>query len=182
MDPLAARKQENVAGYIISMWHLEDLMRAQQFDLAAIEEQLIAPMDADEEARSAMRGWYADLVRRMRQEGIEDRGHLSEVDEVMQELEYLHRSLIDILNDEEYEELFAKAEVDIAALQATAGEEADGPINTCFTAIYGVMVLRARQQEISPATAEAESNIRRLLDRLSQHFRQMRKLPGVSMN
>jgi flagellin-specific chaperone FliS len=182
MDPLAGRKQENIAGYIISMWHLEDLMRAHRFDLEAIEELLVAPMDADEEARSAMRGWYTDLVQRMRNERIEERGHLSEVNEVMLELEYLHRSLIDILNDEEYDAAFAKAEPGITALQDTAGEDAEGPIATCFTAIYGVMVLRARQQEVSAATLEAEGHIRRLLDRLSQHYRQMRKLPGVSMN
>jgi len=182
MDPLAGKKQENIAGYIISMWHLEDLMRAHRFDLEAIEELLIAPMDADEEARSTMRAWYSDLVRRMRNERILERGHLSEVNEVMHELEYLHRSLLDILNDEEYDAAYEKAEPGMTALQDAAGEDAEGPIATCFTAIYGVMVLRARKQEVGAATLEAEAHIRGLLDRLSQHYRQMRKLPGVPMN
>jgi len=182
MDPLANKKHENIAGYVISMWHLEDLLRAHKFDTTLIEAQLVAPMDADAEARSAMLAWYTNLARRMQQQGITERGHLSEVEEVIMELEFLHRSLVDLLNDEEYDALFAKAEPGIKSLQEAAGEDADGPITTCFTAIYGVMVLRARQQEISEATAEAEGHMRRLLEHLSKHYRQMRKLPGVSMN
>ncbi len=182
MDPLASKKQENIAGYVISMWHLEDLLRAHKFDTAAIETHLVEPMDADPDARDTMLAWYTGLAQRMQQQGITERGHLNEVEEVIMELEFLHRSLVDLLNDEEYDALFAKAEPGIKSLQQAAGEDADGPITTCFTAIYGVMVLRARQQEISAATSEAEGHMRRLLEHLSKHYRQMRKLPGVSMN
>lgn len=182
MDPLANKKQENIAGYVISMWHLEDLLRAHKFDEAVIDAQLVAPMDAGAEAQAAMLAWYTGLAQRMQQQGIAERGHLSEVEEVIMELEFLHRSLVDLLNDEEYDALFAKAQPGITALQEAAGEDADGPITTCFTAIYGVMVLRARHHEISEATTEAEGHMRRLLEHLSKHYRQMRKLPGVSMN
>jgi hypothetical protein len=44
------------------------------------------------------------------------------------------------------------------------------------------MLLRAQGSAVSEATAQAENAIRQLLERLSQHYRQMRKLPGVSMN
>jgi len=182
MDPLAQKKQDNVAGYVISMWHVEDLMRAHGFDLQRINEQLVATMDADEATREAMRGWYAGLVHRMQEQRITERGHLSEVEEVVNELEFLHRSLIEVLGDEDYDALYAKAEPGIKALQDAAGEDADGPITTCFTAIYGVMVLKARQQPITQATAEAEGHMRRLLERLGQHYRHMRRMPGVSMN
>lgn len=182
MDPLADKKQENIAGYVISMWHLEDLLRAQRFDQASIEANLVAPMEADPEAHATMLAWYTGIAQRMQQQGISERGHLNEVEEVIMELEFLHRSLVDLLNDEDYDALFAKAEPGIKSLQEAAGEDADGPITTCFTAIYGVMVLRARQQAVSEATAEAEGHMRRLLEHLSKHYRQMRKLPGVSMN
>lgn len=182
MDPLARKKEENVAGYVIGMWHIEDLLRAHRFDLETIERQLVAPVDADEEAREALLGWYAGLVRRMQEQRITERGHLSEVEEVVNELEFLHRSLLEILGDPEYEALYAKAEPGIKELQNSAGEEAEGPVTTCFTAIYGVMVLRAKGQEISPGTAEAEGHMRQLLETLGRHYRHMRRLPGVSMN
>ena len=37
----------------------------------------------------------------------------------MNELEFLHRSLVDVLNDPDYDALYAKAEPGIRAVQAT---------------------------------------------------------------
>lgn len=181
-DPLGTKKQDNVAAYVISMWHIEDLMRANKFDPEAVETLLIQPLDLDEETLDQVRDWYLGVIESMKEQGVQESGHLAEVEEVMSELEFLHSSLRDVFNDEEYDKLFAAAEPGIEALQKQAGEDADGPIETCFTAIYGVMVLRAQEKQISESTAEAEAHMRRLLERLSQHYRQMRKLPGVSMN
>lgn len=182
MDLLGKKKEENIGGYIISMWHIEDLMRANDFDMRKVEERLIEPMDADEDARTEVREWYAGIIARMKEQGIQRVGHLTEVEETMNELEFLHRSLVDVLNDEEYDALYTQALPGIQALQQHAGGDPAGAIETCFTAIYGVMLLRAQQREVTESTAQAETHIRRLLDRLSQHYRHMRKLPGVSMN
>jgi hypothetical protein len=181
-DPLGTKKQDNIAAYVISMWHIEDLMRASKFDIAAVESLIIDTGELDEEILEEVREWYRSIIESMKEQGIEEIGHLAEVEEVMTELEFLHRSLMEVFNDDEYDKLFQLAEPGIKAIQKQAGEEADGPVETCFTAIYGVMVLRAQEKEISDGTVEAEGHMRRLLERLSQHYRQMRKLPGVSMN
>ena len=164
------------------MWHIEDLMRASEFDMDKVEERLIEPMDGDDETRREVRKWYASVIARMKEQGIERTGHLSEVEEILNELEFLHRSLVDVLNDEEYDALYARAEPGIRALQQHAGGDPAGAIETCFTAIYGVMVLRAQNKEVGESTVAAEAHIRKLLERLSLHYRQMRRLPGVSMN
>lgn len=181
IDPLGQKKQENIAGYIISMWHIEDLMRAAKFEMGMVE-QLIAPMEGDEETRAEVRAWYMDLIARMKAEGLERSGHVSELEEVMNELEFLHRSLLEVLHNEEYKALYAEASDGIRALQEHAGVDAVGPIETCFTAVYGLMLLRAQERKVNESTLEAEKHIRRLLERLSVHYRQMRKLPGISMN
>ena len=182
MGLLDEKKQENIAGYVISMWHIEDLLRAEQFDLDRLEEHLIAPMDADPDTREEVRHWYADLVDQMKQQGLELSGHLLEVEEVMGELEFLHSTLVGVLDDHPYKALFSAAEPGIKLLQEQAGENKEGPIATCFTAIYGVMLLRAQNKPISKGTTEAESDMRKLLEHLSMHYKQMRKLPGVSLN
>lgn len=182
MDLLGRKKEENVAAYVISMWHIEDLMRASKFDMTIIEEQLIAPMDGDAGTREEVREWYADLIARMQEEGLERNGHLSEVEEVLNELEFLHRSLIDVLHEPDYDALYATAAPGIKALLDQAGEEALAPIETCFTAVYGVMVLRAQGRKVTADTLGSEGHMRALLERLGQHYRNMRKLPGVSMN
>jgi hypothetical protein len=182
MDPLEEKRQNNIASYVISMWHIEDLMRANRFDLRNVEEQLIRPMDADAAAKEEVRTWYTGIIHRMKEEGLERSGHLSEVEQVLTDLEFLHNTLVDVLNDAEYDALYAAARPGITALQKQADDAADGPVTTCFTAIYGVMLLRAQGKDISQSTSEAEGHMRKLLERLSVHYKQMRKLPGISMN
>lgn len=182
MGLLDEKKHENIASYVISMWHVEDLMRANDLDPTKLEDHLIAPMDLDDERGAEVRAWYAGIIDRMKEQGIQRFGHLAEVEEVMNDLEFLHRTLVEVLSDEGYRALFEAARPGIVALQNQADEAADGPITTCFTAIYGVMLLRAQGKEVSANTNEAEGHMRRLLECLSLYYKQMRKLPGVSMN
>lgn len=182
MDLLAHRKQENAAAYVISMWHLEDLLRANGLDLYRVVEQLVEPMDADPHTKASIATWYAGLIDRMKAEEITRFGHLAEVNEVVNELEFLHTSLVEVMNDDTYQTHFDRARPAIRDLQQKAGEEAVGPVETALTAIYGVMVLRAGNKPVSEGTAVAEQLIRRMLEHLSEHYRQMRKLPGVSLN
>ncbi len=182
MNPLERRKQENIAGYIIGMWQVEDLMRAADLDPAIVEARLIEGMAGDEDERSAMRGWYAGIVARMKEQGIARSGHLAEVDELVHELEYLHRALIDTLGDAEYIALDKEAAPAIRTVQQHAGGDPEGPIESGLTAVYGVMMLRSQGKPISEETRAADAAIRKLLDRLSQHYRSMRRLPGVSLN
>lgn len=182
MAPLEEKKRNNIASYIISMWHVEDLMRANALDLARVDAALVRPMDAAEPVKEEMRAWYAGIIQRMQAEGLARQGHLSDVDEVLTDLEFLHNTLVNVMHETEYDGLFQAAEPGITALQRQADDAAEGPITTCFTAIYGVMVLRAQGKTVSASTTEAEGHMRRLLERLSFHYKQMRKLPGVSMN
>jgi Domain of unknown function (DUF4924) len=182
MGLLDEKKRDNIASYVISMWHVEDLMRANAFDLNKVEELLIAPMDADERSKEEVRAWYTGIIHRMKEQGLERRGHLSEVEEVINELEFLHRTLDEVMNDQEYDVLVEAAKPAISELQRQADDQAEGPITTCFTAIYGVMLLRAQGKEVSASTAEAETQMRKLLEYLSYHYKLMRKLPGISMN
>ncbi|MBK9176832.1 MAG: DUF4924 family protein [Flavobacteriales bacterium] len=181
-DPLRKRREENIAGYVIGMWQVEDLMRALELDMNLVEERLIAPGEGDAEAKEALRGWYAGLVERMKEQGLQRVGHLSEVEEVVNELEYLHRALVEVMDDEAYDALFAKAEPDIKAVQQHAGGDPEGPITSALTAVYGVMMLRSEGKPISKETQQADATIRAMLDLLSKHYRQMRRLPGVSLN
>lgn len=180
MDPLAKRKQENIASYVLGMWQVEDLMRALGFNIASVQQQLLA--DANADSNADLLGWYGRVIARMREQGIERVGHLSEVEEVVNELEYLHKALVEVLNDAEYDALLAKADEGIKTVQQHAGGDPEGPVTSALTAVYGVMMLRSQGKPISPETLASDKALRDLLDHLSKHYRQMRRLPGVSMN
>lgn len=182
MDPLERRRQENIAGYVIGMWQVEDLMRALELDIDRVEERLVASAEGDEGFKAGLRGWYGGIVSRMKEQGLERSGHLYEVEEVMNELEYLHRALLDTLRDADYQAIHAKARPAIEAVQRQAGGDPEGDVTSALTGVYGVMLLRTQGKAISPETEASDKALRDLLDRLSQHYRQMRRLPGVSLN
>lgn len=180
MDPLGWRRRNDITGYVIAMWHLEDLLRAHRFDLRAVEETLI-PATEQEAKRAALRTWYSGLIDQMLEEGLREKGHLQEVQGIVQELEYLHRTLIDVVEDEAHRALLEAATPGLEALRR-AGSVQGGPILSCFTAVYGVMLLQAQGKPVSDPTAEAEGHMRRLLEDLGRHYHRIHMLPGVSMN
>ena len=184
MDRLQQERQENVAGYMVRMWHLEDVLRATKFDPASIRATLVDPMDGDAEQKANAYGWYLALAERMVKEGLTRHGHLSEVLEALTDLEALHHALINVMEEPLYASLYTDAKEDIEALGRQVDNEEDdrGIVELCFTGLYGVMLLRAQGREISKDTAAADERIRKLLENLSVHYRQMRKLPGISLN
>ena len=172
----------NAPAWVIGMWHLEDLLRAHRFDAGAVEDLLIAPGGTDEPTREHLRAWYGNIMQRMREEGLEKRGHLAEVEEVVNELEFLHAALLGVLDDADYDALWEKAAPGVKVLRERAEESDEGTVFTCLTAVYGVLVLRAKGRTINPATLEAEGHIRRMLDALGERYSHMRRLPGISLN
>ena len=181
-DRFEQERRDNVSGYIIRMWHLEDLLRAARFDVTTIKENLVDPMDADEELRERALKWYVTLADRMVCEGVAEGGHLRDVDEALNELEQLHQALLADAVDPTYAALYREVEPAIQTLSRQGDGTEHGVIETCFTGIYGVMVLQAQGRELSEATVEADRLLRKLMEQLSVHYRNMRKMPGISLN
>ncbi|MCB0792065.1 MAG: DUF4924 family protein [Flavobacteriales bacterium] len=183
MDLFEEERNDNVAGYIVRMWHVEDLMRAHGFELDDVRGALVDELSGSPDQKAVALAFYRSVIERMKQEGIQTSGHLNEVNETMHDLESLHQALIEVVKEPEYIRLFEAAVPGILALEEHAPRDDDrGPIETCFTGIYGVMLLKAQGRQLSPGTLDADKHIRELLEALSKHYRNMRKLPGVSLN
>ncbi len=166
------KKEENIAEYLLYMWQMEDLVRGNDLDPEKIEQHVIAEIE-EEEKKEAERAWFQDLIRRMKAEGIEEKGHLSELDEVMVELYYLHNTLLNVIRDKNYSELFEKAMPHISALQKKT-KEPGHEIETCLTGLYGYLLLKLREQEISKETQEAMDVFRKLVAYLAEQYKKMK--------
>ncbi len=55
------RKKENLAEYILYMWQVEDIIRAYNFDITAIEKNIIAHFKETEEKQKEIYDWYDNL-------------------------------------------------------------------------------------------------------------------------
>jgi Mg2+ and Co2+ transporter CorA len=110
---LAEQKlNQNIAEYILFMWQMEDLVRAVCFDPESLDD-FIRSYTPSPEAFETEKKWFKDLVRKMRSERVEQRGHIGEVHELIFELNYLHNTLINVIRDKVYLDLYKLAQPNI---------------------------------------------------------------------
>ena len=57
------KRKENIAEYLLYMWQVEDLIRANKFDMDSINRTVIAHYDQPEEVKKEIAQWYEELRR-----------------------------------------------------------------------------------------------------------------------
>ena len=163
-------RQENIAEYLLYMWQVEDLIRAYDCYLPSIRRNYISHFECTEEERDDLTDWYANLIRMMTEEGCREAGHIQINKVVMQQLIELHRQLLSSPKFPFYSAEYFKVLPFIVELRNRGNKELD-EIETCFDALYGVMLLRLRKQEISADTLHAVKEITTFLGMLSDYYK-----------
>ena len=165
-----AKKESNIAEYILYMWQIEDLIRAADFDIEHINRTVVARFDLPAHVLIEMREWYHSLISRMIEEGIRKKGHITSLVTLMNKLGKLHLELMD--NDEEirYHELYHLAKDNISGFIAKSGKAFNSEIEACFEGLYAYMLLRIQQKEISKGTQEAMTSFSNLLAGLTKKY------------
>lgn len=168
----SSKRKENIAEYLLYMWQIEDLIRAYGLDISKIENNVIDRYaDLTSEQRKEMIGWYESLIDMMRREGVEKSGHLQLNKNVIIQLAELHQALLKDPKFPEYTAEFYKTLPFIVELRSKAGDNPAGEIETCFNALYGMLMLRLQGKEISQETANAVAQISRFMALLARNFR-----------
>lgn len=166
------KKRENIAEYLLYMWQIEDLIRANQLDMDKISRNIIGKYEnLDESARKEMTEWYESLIDMMRREGVVEKGHLQLNKNVIISLEDLHNRLMSDPKFATYSAEFYKTLPYIVEIRSKAGDNKKGEIETCFDALYGILLLRLQKKEISEETNRAAAQIARFLGMLSQYYK-----------
>lgn len=169
---IASQKhKENIAEYLLYMWQIEDMIRANGLDIDRIKTNIIdrSPSITPEQ-RKKMTEWYESLIDMMRSEGVEKSGHLQLNKNVIIQLNDLHRALLHDTRFPEYNAEFYRTLPYIVELRAKAGENPSGEIETCFNALYGALMLRLQGKEVSPSTQAALTQISRFLALLNRCY------------
>lgn len=164
------KRKENIAEYIIYMWQIEDLIRANNLNIDQIEKNVIDRFNLDNEARKEMRQWYESLIDMMRREDIVKSGHLQINRNMLMSMVDLHQALLRDPRFAEYSAEFYKTLPYIVELRSKAGENPSGEIETCFNALYGMLMMRLQSKEITESTANALKQISRFIAMLSRYF------------
>lgn len=172
MITASLKKKENIAEYLLYMWQIEDLIRANGLDIDKIQTNIIDQYkDLSEQQKKEMREWYESLIDMMRREDATEKGHIQLNKNVIIALDDLHRRLLSDQKFAAYSAQFYHTLPIIVELRAKAGEAKAGEIETCFNALYGILMLRLQGKEISEETLQAASQISKFLALLSHYYK-----------
>jgi hypothetical protein len=166
-------KENNIAEYLLYMWQVEDLIRANACDIDKIEHTVVDAYNLPEAQHAELTEWYANLVEMMRIEGVEQCGHLQINKNVIISLADLHYRLMHSQKFPFYQAAYYKALPFIVELRAKGGQD-KSELENCFDALYGVWMLRLQRKEVSSDTATAVTDIVKFIGLLSDYYKKDR--------
>ncbi len=169
------KKKNNIAEYILYMWQIEDIIRANDFDMNKIRRNIIAKFDQPKEIIEEMNAWYNDLISKMKVENIEQKGHLGFIRSIVQKLEDLHQGLIKSPDELDYIEQYNWAKENIRVFRSKTPAKHGGDIETCLNGLYALLLMRLKKEDITTETLEAMSTFSNLLAMLSKKYKEQQK-------
>ena len=163
-------RKENIAQYLLYMWQIEDIIRANKLDIDKIDQSVISRFPADR--RKEIYEWYESLIDMMQREEVTEKGHLQMNRNIIGSLADLNRRIMadPAPRFDDYRKEFYATLPYIVELRSKAGEDKAGEIETCFNALYGQLMLRLAKKEISPDTAKAFEQISKFIAMLSHYY------------
>lgn len=162
-------RKSNIAEYLLYMWQVEDLIRANGFDPDRLT-AVAAPGVTDAETLKSVRQWYAELADMMVQEGVREKGHLQICNNVMILLSDLHARILDSNGCSEYKHAYFSALPVIVGYRAKSDSTDRSELESCFEFMYGIWMLKLQGKTLSDGTADAAQRISAFLARLAAYY------------
>ncbi|MGI6244074.1 MAG: DUF4924 family protein [Prevotella sp.] len=162
-------RKTSIAEYLLYMWQMEDLIRAYGFSLSKIRSEYISRFDYSDEQKEEETDWFGNLIRMMNEEGCRESGHLQINKIVVQDMTDLHNQLLASSKFPFYNAEYYKVLPFIVELR-NKGDKDVSEIETCLNALYGIMLLRLQQKEISTDTDHAMKEITTFIGMLSDYY------------
>ncbi len=164
------KRKENIAEYILYLYQIEDLIRAFQLDMEIIQNQLVSRYDVDEETKQEISDWYENLVLMMEKEEIKEKGHLQFLNNLINELNEFHLKLLETETDKLYVSVF-QAVAGLVTELKLKNPTAKNDVQVAIDGIYGYLLLKIQNKEITEETKNAVKRLGQWLSHLSKLFK-----------
>ena len=162
-------RKTSIAEYLLYMWQMEDLIRAYGLSLSKIRDEYISQFDYTDEQKEEETDWFGGLIRMMNEEGCREKGHLQINKIILQDMIELHNRLLASSRFPFYNAEYYKVLPFIVELR-NKGDKDIKEIETCLNALYGIMLLKLQQKEISSDTSRAVKEITTFIGMLSDYY------------
>ena len=170
-------RKKNIAEYLLYMWQVEDTIRAFDCSLARIRREYIDRFDYNEEQKEEETDWFGNLIRMMNTEGCRQQGHLQINKVTLQMMTELHQQLLSSSKFPFYNAEYYKVLPFIVELRNRGANKEEGEVETCLNLLYGVMMLRLQNKEITPNTQHALQEVSTFIGMLSDYYKKDKEEP-----
>ena len=165
-------RKKNIAEYLLYMWQVEDIIRANNMSLDKIKELLVEPYNLPAESKAELVEWYDNLIEMMRLEEVKEKGHLQINNNVLINLTDLHLRLMKSSKVPFYSAAYYKALPFIVEFRTKSEGRAKGELENCFDALYMVWLMKLQKREMNEDTLNATAEISRFVSMLSLYFKE----------
>ncbi len=166
------RRKENIIEYVLYMWQVEDLIRANSLDMSKINSTVIAKYAIEDDAlRQQVYDWWDNLTEMMRMEKKEQSGHLQVVRGLMNDVYNFHLYLLTQPDEIPYQNAFKTAWPDLSVL-ITKIPEGDKlhHVELALTGVYNYFLLKLQGRTTLADTTNAIVRISHFLALLSAKY------------
>lgn len=163
-------RKSNISEYLLYMWQVEDLIRANGYDAENLFDNVIKSCGRNLSEQKSWKEWYENLIEMMVSENKKEKGHLQINENVIIMLTDLHVKLLNSTKFEDYRDAYYKALPFIVEFRAKSGNVNKDELRDCFEFMYGVWMLRLQKKKISDATEYAVKCISSFLSLLSTMY------------
>ncbi|SEF46092.1 DUF4924 family protein [Algoriphagus boritolerans] len=165
------KKSQNIAEYLIYMYQMEDLIRSYQGNMDEIKHYVISHYPVSEAEKQEITRWFEGLLEQMKTEGILEKGHLGELNRIVENLLHLHYELLK--TDKNHFETYNKAKPFILyAILAADGENPGNEIQICLNGVYGLLLCRLLGKKVDKQQLTAAEAFGAVLSLLNFNYQQ----------
>jgi hypothetical protein len=165
------KKSQNIGEYLIYMYQMEDLIRSFQGNMEEIRQYVIVHYPVAEAEKEQITAWFERLLGKMKSEEILEKGHLRELNDLVEQLLQLHYRLLK--TDKSYFGTYHQAKPFILeSILAANGENPGNEIQICLNGIYGLLLCRLLGKKVSDEQLKAAEAFGEVLSLINLAYQQ----------
>ncbi|MCQ2227543.1 MAG: DUF4924 family protein [Bacteroidales bacterium] len=171
------KRKESIVEYMLYMWQVENLIRANNLDINQINDKIISQYNiSDEKLHKEVYDWWDNLVEMMRLEHKEQNGHLQITKALTDDVYNFHLYLLTQGDEIAYQNAFQNAWPDLSVFMKKIPDgEKMQHIELSLNAIYNYFLLKLQGRTILADTTNAIMRISHFMAILSNKYLQAEK-------
>jgi len=162
-------RKENIIEYILYMFQIQDIIRGYKYNIEIVYKEIVLKYQVEEEQKKEIYNWYKNIIDLMHNEGVCEKGHISIISNMIEELNDFHNKLLKS-EDIKYNELYSKASYIINDYQRNKSENKLNVVELFINHLYWFFLQKISKKALLEDNILKLKDITNLMAYLSKRF------------